>query len=101
MENNRPLILITNDDGYSSKGITELIAMAQRIGDVVVVAPDTAQSGMSHAITFSSYVRVKTIKEEPQLKVYAVIIRIKVIFLWKPLLPAAPGLTWSRFSFLS
>ena len=31
MENNRPLILVTNDDGYSSKGITELITMAQRI----------------------------------------------------------------------
>ena len=72
MENSRPLILITNDDGYSSKGITELVAMAQRIGDVIVVAPEAAQSGMSHAITFSSFVRVKTIKEEPQLKVYAV-----------------------------
>ena len=72
MENNRPLILITNDDGYSSKGITELIAMAQRLGDVIVVAPEAAQSGMSHAITFSNYVRVRTVKDEPQLKIYAV-----------------------------
>ena len=72
MENNRPLILVTNDDGYSSKGITELIAMAQRIGDVVVVAPDAAQSGKSHAITFSNYIRVKTITDEPNLKVYSV-----------------------------
>lgn len=72
MENNRPLILVTNDDGYSSKGITELITMSQRIGDVVVVAPDAAQSGKSHAITFSNYIRVKTITDEPNLKVYSV-----------------------------
>ena len=41
------LILVTNDDGYASKGIGAAIAVARRFGRVVVVAPETAQSGMS------------------------------------------------------
>ena len=45
------LILVTNDDGYASKGIGAAIAVARRFGRVVVVAPETAQSGMSQAIT--------------------------------------------------
>lgn len=72
MSDKRPLILVTNDDGYSAKGIGELVKMAQRIGDVVVVAPDSAQSGKSHAITLGAIVRLKTIKDEPGLKVYSV-----------------------------
>ena len=47
----RPLILVTNDDGVNSKGILSLIEIAQTFGDVLVVAPDSPQSGKSHAIT--------------------------------------------------
>ena len=47
----KPLILITNDDGIQSKGISVLTAIAQRIGNVVVAAPDSSYSGMSHAMT--------------------------------------------------
>ncbi|MBD5300756.1 MAG: 5'/3'-nucleotidase SurE [Bacteroides sp.] len=47
----RPLILITNDDGIGSKGIIHLARIAATLGDVVVVAPDAAQSGKSSAIT--------------------------------------------------
>lgn len=49
----RPLILISNDDGYSAPGIAFLAAIASRHGDVVVVAPDSAQSGKSSALTVS------------------------------------------------
>ncbi len=45
------LILVTNDDGYQAKGIAALIEVAAKFGRVVVVAPRTAQSGMSSAIT--------------------------------------------------
>ncbi len=48
------LILISNDDGYSAKGIAALIEVAAQFGRVVVVAPKTAQSGMSQAITIYS-----------------------------------------------
>ncbi len=48
------LILISNDDGYDAKGIEALVEVASKFGRVVVVAPRTAQSGMSQAITIYS-----------------------------------------------
>ena len=43
---NKPLILVTNDDGITSKGIRTLVNLMSQIGEVMVVAPDSAQSGM-------------------------------------------------------
>jgi len=51
--NTKPLILITNDDGITAPGIRSLIDVMLTIGDVVVVAPDSPQSGMGHAITLN------------------------------------------------
>ena len=45
------LILVTNDDGYDSKGLAAAVEVARAFGRVVVVAPETTQSGMSQAIT--------------------------------------------------
>ena len=50
----RPLILVTNDDGINAPGIRTLISVIKDIGDVIVVAPDSPQSGMGHAITINS-----------------------------------------------
>jgi 5'-nucleotidase len=50
----RPLILISNDDGISAPGIRTLIRLMKKLGDVFVVAPDSPQSGMSHAVTLES-----------------------------------------------
>ena len=49
-----PLILVTNDDGINAPGIRTLISVVKNIGDVIVVAPDSPQSGMGHAITINS-----------------------------------------------
>jgi 5'-nucleotidase len=49
-----PLILVTNDDGINAPGIRKLIHIMNTLGDVVVVAPDSPQSGMGHAITLNS-----------------------------------------------
>ncbi|MEP0266834.1 5'/3'-nucleotidase SurE [Dokdonia sp.] len=49
----KPLILVTNDDGITAKGIRTLIDVMLTIGDVVVVAPDSPQSAMGHAITIN------------------------------------------------
>ena len=46
-------ILITNDDGIYSPGISALAAVAKAFGDVRVVAPDVEQSSMGHAVTHS------------------------------------------------
>lgn len=56
---NKPLILISNDDDITSKGIRTLIEVMSEIGEVVVVAPDTPQSGKGHAITLGSPLRLK------------------------------------------
>jgi 5'-nucleotidase len=50
----KPLILVTNDDGITAPGIRALIDVMTEIGDVVVVAPDSPQSAMGHAITINS-----------------------------------------------
>lgn len=50
----KPLILVTNDDGITAPGIRKLIEIMNEIGEVVVVAPDSPQSGMGHAITIDS-----------------------------------------------
>lgn len=44
-------ILVTNDDGIYSPGLMALAAVASRLGDVRVVAPDVEQSSMGHAVT--------------------------------------------------
>jgi 5'-nucleotidase len=58
----RPLILVTNDDGINAPGLRALISVMNSIGDVVVVAPDSPQSGMGHAITIDSTLYVQQIK---------------------------------------
>ncbi len=54
----RPLILVTNDDGIFAPGIKFLSGVAARFGRIVVVAPDKPQSGMGHAITINSTLRI-------------------------------------------
>ena len=66
--NSKPLILVTNDDGITAPGIRMLIEVMNEIGDVVVVAPDSPQSAMGHAITINSTLHCHKIKvtEGPQ-----------------------------------
>lgn len=54
----RPRILVTNDDGVSAPGIRALVEVASEFGEVIVVAPDSPQSGQGHAITISSPLRL-------------------------------------------
>ncbi|MEI8137718.1 MAG: 5'/3'-nucleotidase SurE [Bacteroidota bacterium] len=53
------LILVTNDDGIFAPGITALAKIAAKFGDIVVIAPDKPQSGMGHAITINSTIRIQ------------------------------------------
>lgn len=50
----KPLILVTNDDGITAPGLRALIEVMNQLGDVIVVAPDSPQSAMGHAITLNS-----------------------------------------------
>jgi len=58
MKANRPNILVVNDDGITAPGIKALMDTMREIGSVVVVAPDSPQSGMGHAITIGSPLRL-------------------------------------------
>lgn len=55
----RPVILITNDDGVTAPGIQNLVAAVKDLGKIVVVAPDKPQSGMGHAITIGQPLRLQ------------------------------------------
>jgi len=54
----KPLILVTNDDGVFAPGIKALVEVAKKIGEVVVIAPNSPQSGQGHAITLTDPLRL-------------------------------------------
>ena len=66
----KPLILITNDDGVTAKGLRALDEVAMEFGDVVVMAPEYNASGLSHSITSSRPLRVRDVKQAEGLSVY-------------------------------
>lgn len=69
--NKEKLILVSNDDGVDAKGLKTLIEVASGFGKVVVVAPSDAQSGMSHAITVKTPLRVKRIHNNSPAEIYS------------------------------
>jgi 5'-nucleotidase len=65
MTDKKPLILVTNDDGINAPGIRTLIEVMNTLGEVCVVAPDSPQSGMGHAITINDTLYCNKIKVNP------------------------------------
>lgn len=70
MNETRPLIFLTNDDGVNAKGLNELLKMLQPLGEVVVMAPDSGRSGAACSITPGRPVKYTKLREEPGLAVY-------------------------------
>ena len=60
----KPTILVTNDDGINAPGIRALIAVMAEIGEVIVVAPDSPQSAMGHAITINNTLYLDKVSSE-------------------------------------
>lgn len=72
MKQKKPLILVTNDDGISAPGVRALIEVMKEIGEVVVVAPDKAQSAMGHAITINNTLYLNKIsKDDAEIPEYS------------------------------
>ncbi len=65
-------ILLTNDDGINAKGLTTLRESIKEIADVIVVAPETEQSAVGHAITLSDPLRVREVDRNGEFIGYAV-----------------------------
>ena len=70
MENKRPLILVSNDDGFTAKGISELIKFLRPLGEIVVVAPDAPRSGSGCALTVTTPIHYQLVRKEVGLTVY-------------------------------
>lgn len=66
----KPLILVVNDDGIFAPGIKALVEAVKDLGDVVVVAPDSPQSGMGHAITINKPLRLKQVDSFGDINAY-------------------------------
>lgn len=70
---NKPLIFISNDDGYNFPGIKTLIEVAQEFGDVIVAAPLHHQSGKGSSISTFEPLRIIQMQKQEGLAVYAVL----------------------------
>ncbi len=64
-------ILVVNDDGITAPGILALIDVAKKFGELTVVAPDKPQSGMGHAISVNSTIRINPVKIEGTKQAFA------------------------------
>ena len=72
MTQRKPLILLSNDDGIFSEGLSALRQEIKKIGDVAVVAPDTQKSAVGHAITVKEPLRVEKYLRNSRFFGYAV-----------------------------
>ena len=70
MKKEKPLILLSNDDGVNAKGLNELIRALRGLGEIIVMAPDGPRSGASGSITSEHPVRYYKVREEEDLTVY-------------------------------
>jgi len=66
----KKLILITNDDGIEASGIDFLISFLKPLGRLVVVAPETGMSGMGHAVTIQTPLRIRHLQDEDGVERY-------------------------------
>ena len=70
MTEKRPLILITNDDGYAAKGLRKLVALMRTLGDVVLISTDEVMSAKSHSCSIRDRLYVSLVHEEDGFKEY-------------------------------
>ena len=71
MEIKRPLLLISNDDGYLAKGINCLVEMLSDLGDIIVCAPDDARSGFSCAFSATVPLRLQCRAQRPGVEIWS------------------------------
>ena len=69
-QNQKPLILITNDDGYQAKGLRKLISLMKPLGELFVISTDKVMSAKSHSITTSPTLSATLVESGPGYKEY-------------------------------
>lgn len=70
-DDERPLLLLSNDDGYMARGLRFLIDALEPMCDLIVVAPDGARSGASCAFTCGQPLTCRKVEERPHVRIYA------------------------------
>jgi len=65
-------ILLTNDDGINAPGIYALWRELRKIGEISIVAPETEQSAIGHAITLSNPLRLREVYRDSSFYGYSV-----------------------------
>ena len=68
---NRPLILISNDDGYQAKGIRCLVDMVKDLGDIIVCAPEGPRSGFACAFSATKPLTITLREEQPGVQIWS------------------------------
>lgn len=71
MKTGKPLILISNDDGYKAKGINSLTDMLKDMGDIIVCAPESGRSGFACAFSATTALRIRQHRNEQGLQVWS------------------------------
>jgi 5'-nucleotidase len=71
MENKKPFILISNDDGYQAKGINSLVDMIRDMADILVCAPESGRSGMACAFSANDPLVLVPQRQEEGLEVWS------------------------------
>ncbi len=70
MANKKPLILVTNDDGYQAKGLKKLVSLMRPLGEVVVISTEQVMSAKGHSITTTPTLYSRLVKSETDYKEY-------------------------------
>ena len=66
----KPVILITNDDGINAPGIRKLISIVKNMGEIIVIGSEYPMSGMAHAVTIQNPLRVRLVTSKPNYTEY-------------------------------
>ena len=70
MNHDKPIILITNDDGYQAKGLRKLISLMRPLGEVIVVSTDKVMSAKGHSITTTPTLTATLVDSAPGYREY-------------------------------
>lgn len=71
LQHKEDFIFITNDDGVAARGLKAIVEVASRYAYTLVIAPETSQSGMAHAITMYSPLYLREVERGDNFEIWA------------------------------
>lgn len=71
LPSDRPVILVTNDDGYQAAGINRLVESLRGLGRIIVCAPNSPRSGFSASFTCTRPVTLQRLSDDGEVAIYS------------------------------